>query len=413
MKKKILSIFFIFIFVFSVSVLAYADTWYYSVGEYAENPTLNEMEALVYSNVGLSSTKYYIYGSSDSYSGRTKTSWYSRVGNGWVFYPNYDNSTVCPSGKTAYRSYIYMYDSSSNSYVEHSDVDCWCFRYWEDDGGELSYGPSEGYYIHSDYSLCNCGYDNSSYYVPIASCKENAKLWLDTKDISYLGNAGDFVEIPKPINVSCYLASSENALYVYYENVDYEVLNDFTTRIWGYYRYTDATGSDVIVSDIAQQDNTYSRRGQFKIDLSYLELYDTGSVFLIMCNRENVGDVNVDSEWLYIEYRVDSDTYIIGHYDKNNGGVSDFEERNIIDYSVKNDSYTGGVNSSVSGIITPSNGDYSFLGGLFNGFGLLGNNGLIAYIGQLFSFLPPEIIILLTAGVSAMVVVALFKLLVH
>lgn len=237
-----------------------------------------------------------------------------------------------------------------------------------------------------------------------APSEEYALKYFQTMDVSYLGNGADYVHVPSPKNVSFYLAKDENGGYVYYENESYSLNGfDLKTRLVIVYSYIDASGERVDIS-MNEVDLDYLTRNQYFIDFAPLENYDTGCVAINVFNYASNGSVMAFcDEPKSIEYSLNSDFFTWYEY-----GTDDIKKIPIVDYGKYNPSYTGGVGG---GSISPGiDSDYGFLDGVFNAFGLIGENGLIQFMGELFSFIPTPIIVALSGFVFAAIIIALFKM---
>ena len=402
MKKKIV-ILLCFIMVFMINIVAYAD--YTNVGVYGGGvPDKSQMISLA--------EQYYSFDSS-----KCENYIYMCWDNTAYLIPMYDYILVKNTlnvGSGLYSTNIYQYDDN-NLILNNlgSDVPN-AFKWKRDEEGTFS---DSGHFTSFIFSEENDCWENSPNVFEndcmIFESTSNALLFYETGDYSYIKNVFDIIKekIPSPKNVSAYLASEENALYIYYENDEYITNNELKTRLGVVYRYINASGDNVEIKT-ENIECEYLTRNQIKVDLSTLNEYDTGLVFCPLFNVEICGGQEVLGSPMSITYYLGEDTCRVATYD-DNWTIEKYQDLLINDYSNKNDAYTGGTRVDFdSGIASAGQSDYGFLDNLFDGFGLLGNNGLIAYITNLFSFIPDEIKILLGAGVSAMIVIALFKLVV-
>ncbi len=275
-------------------------------------------------------------------------------------------------------------------------------------------------YYFTDEGLEYYGYDQECTQ-PIASSEENALLYLQTGDISYLYNFEDLVDVSMVNNFSIYKASEENNAYLYYENstgftdLSINVIDDgsMNTIIEYKYIYYDAAGDVVDITDFEVVTLDYYRRNQYAISLEPINNFDTGCITGYIYNYWQVGGESNSINFTY-DPNKDNYGYFVLDPDGNKVGVSlendAVIQKDALDFITKNDSYTG---ADVSDGVDTSflSGDFSFLGFIFSGFGLLGENGLIALMGKTFEFMPPEFVILIGSGIVAVIILCFVKIL--
>lgn len=254
---------------------------------------------------------------------------------------------------------------------------------------------------------------------PYCVNEEYALKYFQTMDASYLENASDFLDKPPaPHDVALYKASNEKSIYLYWENSEgfndgVDIVEDGSkqTYIEYNYYYSNTAGESVLIDDTCSEYFPYSKRYQYKIDISKILEYDTGFIIGSLYNYWNYENLTLISNEVRFMYNMKSEILTLTYVD-DNGSVIDTTVYDVTDYFEKNNSFTGGI-IPLRDISAPSDGDYDFLSGIANVFGLLGNNGVMAIISDTMAFIPAPIVVIVTGFVSVAVLIALFKLFVH
>lgn len=401
-----------FVLVFSMTFNALAVNLGTGVGSYDGAPNVNQMMALYNKYVG-GSYAYYYYHADSSYSGRSNCAWFGVMPSNYVLVKR---STTSSSGN--YYTNLYYLDENGNvTWADPSNNVV--YQYLPDSGGTFSYNTNFDLYVTSDNKVCcNGQYDLAiESNIPIASTLDNAAMFLKTGDAAYLDNGVLFEDVERPINVALYKASEEGNYYLYWENdgVTEEAKKKYTTFIRYELKYQDAGGNSKYIKDPYSLEYPFEGRFQVALDYSDLLLYDSSYVRMYLYNGRNLG-TDEDPNWAYsdevcIEIPLNhSDSYYITLYDKEGTPIKT-NEYVLNDYGTKNESFTGGTPVDIpSNIPSAGSGDYGFFNYLMTGFGLLGDNGLLALVGKLFSFLPVELFARIEYGIYALVAVGVFKL---
>lgn len=411
----------IFVFLFSINV--YGDTSYSVTTPYDAPPTADEMRAMIYSCTGLSYPDYYFYAHDPKYSNRKLTTYYVFIQSNWCLIPsdNTFSSSAC-GREICYASIAKLKSDNSVSLSDSTSA----FRYYESSGGLLRHLDSYYFYLHTDdNSLCTCSFEAnggwSDYLIPICSSLDNATAWLQHEDAGYLVNGELFIEVPVPEDVAMYEASEEQNIYLYWENSEgfpegVTSITDNSMQTWIEYGYYYKNVNDewkFITGDVVEDILPYNRRTQYNISTAPLDGYETGAIIGRIQNKWTLGGIGEALpspyvEFFYIPYL---NEYYVYYYD-DEGNYIKMNSYPLNDYGSKNDAFTGGVvpNSDLM-VSSPADSDvdYNFFSYLFNGFGLLGNNGIVAAIGSFFTYLPKELMALLIGGVAAVIGVAIFK----
>lgn len=252
--------------------------------------------------------------------------------------------------------------------------------------------------------------------MPIATSVENALLYYQTMDYSYLENASEFLDKPEPpSNVSFYQASDENSIWVYWENYKFYTAENVTAKTCYDYSYFYKNASDEEILLDGPYSNSKDYVDRYQVGLSYLPIlnYDNGFMVIRLWNEVNYNGVVKSSDIVSLLYypNLNYVSKIIFDVDTQEQ-LSETVSKSVVDYKTYNESFTGG-NITLSDIPTASDGDFSLLSGLSSGFGLLGNTGLLGLMASLFTYLPEKIIELIVYGVKAVIAIALFKFLIH
>lgn len=333
-------------------------------------------------------------------------------------------SSISSDGKIFYSHQLVTYYLDDDGEMKEVENQHMAIRYY----WQFSNDPYLTIYKLGEYKNSYITEENMEYFEleqycnqPIANSAENALLYLQTGDPTYLTNADDVVDVPMVNNFSIYEASEENNMYLYYENssgfpdLSTNILDDGSKNtIIGYkYFYYDASGDAVDISDYEVVTLDYYRRNQYAISLEPISSYDTGMIAFYIYNYWSPGGKSDEIAGNY-DPNKDSYGYWVLDPEGNKVGVSlendAVIEKDALDFVTKNDSYTGAdVSDEVDNNFL--SGDFSFLGFIFSGFGLLGDNGLIALIGETFEFVPPEFIVLIGAGIVGVIILCFVKLL--
>lgn len=249
---------------------------------------------------------------------------------------------------------------------------------------------------------------------PIAKDEESALLYLQTGDYSYLYNCEDIakenVKVPQPKNVSLYRASLENKIYIYWEN-DTSLFEKYVMdSIVGIrYKYLDADGNDVYLTDFELNQVDFLERNQYGVDYGEIVNYDTGCVVITLQNRLYIGTSEILSDLVVSSYAPILDQYNIYVWDNESGDVSNESTFIGSDYGEYQAGYTGG-NLPKLELDSAKNSDYSFIGSMLTGFGLLGDNGVLQMISDSIGVIPTEILLMIEVFVGAACIIGLFKM---
>ncbi len=412
MKKKIIQAYMIFIMCIACITYVYAyprtdvpDLYLYASEDYgSREPTLSNLISQLSG-----------FGYAFNYDQYIVHHWYDEI---QVFIlPSevvaYVSDTSDSDGGVKYYSFLYLDD--------YGDVQVYDFSragyntlHWYCSGNYIiqSIKNERVWTFDSTESIINC---------KLAADYDSAAAYLTTRDLIYLENAENYVDVPAPHDIALYEASNENNIYLYWENtegISYEVdsITDNSKQTWieyGYY-YENISGEEKLITDDLMFDILpYSRRDQYCIDLAPLEGFENGMVIGTIYNKWSLGGIGslIESprvEFFYIPYL---DEYHIYYYDED-GNELKLNTYPVNDYGDYNSSFTGGIKPE-SDLLAPAegaNGEYDFFDYIASGFGLLGSHGLISLIASLFSFFPPEIFMIITAGISAVVGVAVWHM---
>lgn len=408
MKKRIFAIFLI-VLTLSMNIISYGAVE--DLGKQESPPSIDMMKAWIYQGYGMNMDEYHLFGYG-------LPVWSARKSVTWLYYIPKDSVLVpyqfVNDGNGELLSIRYKSAHYEDSVLVYDEM--YYFRFCNDDGGSLgkyscnyiTYNVQEGYWGTNSEELVF-----HDFRIPYASSVENALLYYENGcDLSYLGNGEQFIDIDSPYNVRAYLASEENALYLYYENKSLASFSDLSTYMYVTYKYVNMDG-DAEDIDIYSERYDYKTRNQVKIPLQTIMNYENGYVLIGLVNSKLLNGVYVNCrEYIAIEYSLNSNYYDLYIVDYENGEMLQSVQYPITDYSEYNSGFTGGTkpNSSIVGSV---DGNYDILSYLFNGFGLIGDNGALKMIGDTFSFIPQPIIVLLIAFVSIAIIIALFKLVIH
>ena len=144
----------------------------------------------------------------------------------------------------------------------------------------------------------------------------------------------------------------------------------------------------------------------------YGGIYKIGDEKLYIRNYYYDGTYKHYSNWIVLEFDSEEDAWMNPEMNstvvEKEGSELDVDDNGVPiqpDSNVVQDSeYTGGVNENYERV-----DGTDLISWIKNGFGLGGDNGVLGMMGESFSFIPGEIWAVFAAGISLMVVVAVFK----
>lgn len=144
----------------------------------------------------------------------------------------------------------------------------------------------------------------------------------------------------------------------------------------------------------------------------YGGIYKIGDEKLYIRNFYYDGTYKHYSNWIVLEFDSEEDAWMNPEMNstvvEKEGSELDVDDNGVPiqpDSNVVQDSeYTGGVNENYERV-----DGTDLISWIKNGFGLGGDNGVLGMMGESFSFIPGEIWAVFAAGISMMVVVAVFK----
>lgn len=130
--------------------------------------------------------------------------------------------------------------------------------------------------------------------------------------------------------------------------------------------------------------------------------------FAFVVQNHSIDDVK-KSDYAFIRVFVDKNGVSVYSSGSEDNSYNKQPIKNETDYSKDNGySYTKDDFTSIN-----STSNEGFINSILSGFGLIGDNGLLSFLGGVFAYIPEWLWALIGAGVTFMVIIALFKLVVH
>lgn len=426
--KKILSILLICIFVLSMPLCAYADesavedeyTRYYikALCSYSKN---DDYTIGYYYDVAFNIDKKLVgYVNSNDESCRIKLLLFDETGvirDAGIFLQNingYCNFSVEPNGTTISGKYIYEYDGSTFNFfsVDYENVN--------KGETELKWGTSK---------IEDSGFINTN--IPYFSTQEECMAYINGEiGVESALNSSEIIEhaydserVPLPLDFKILYENSRYYLVWEYSSEDLEKISKVKIDVINEKFYARVhTLKDYIENPIDYEidfSNVYEPQLANKIDITkevnglreYIEekYYKHDLQFEIHFTLEGI--------WKLSDVKIlhSNKVHAVMTIEKTDeGGLSTDCDSYITDKdnNVLDDYYLLGPPKEIDvGYISGDSG--TFLGYLFNGFGMLGDNGFLACCKAIFGCFPSFVWDLLSAGLSAAIVVFLIKLLFH
>lgn len=327
--------------------------------------------------------------------------------------------------------------------------------------GTLRFVPGKGFIVYNSY-----GDFPGVNFSKLVSYKSNVRCYLElfgsADELSQYkyaikegsveaDNESDFLpsrygvlEVPQNLSVTTkeggfFSLGESDTLVVKWSQTDENYKNWETEFLfYGSYKYRNTLlifGDWHYANDLFWFDDTiYTRRLSYTVDLDSIiwssgkleqAIYDdlgyisgtTGHIVdttFYLRNKYNDGEYNYYSNWIRVT--INSDGEVITdeerqssfeeiEYDDDKKGDSgqNFADKQP-DGNLNADSiYDGSTQTSIEG------NEMNLISSIETGFGLLGDNGIIAMLSDLFTYVPNEIWILVCSGIGIMVLIAVFK----
>lgn len=208
-----------------------------------------------------------------------------------------------------------------------------------------------------------------------------------------------------------------------YNYIDFRYRDSFLIFSWADWKYVEDyyAGQSIIETyklsyKHRHRENLDDRELHDKISAEYPTdyggIYKIGDEKLYIRNYYYDGTYKHYSNWIVLEFDSEEDAWINPEMNstvvEKEGSELDVDDNGVPiqpDSNVVQDSeYTGGVNENYERV-----DGTDLISWIKNGFGLGGDNGVLGMMGESFSFIPGEIWAVFAAGISMMVVVAVFK----
>ena len=208
-----------------------------------------------------------------------------------------------------------------------------------------------------------------------------------------------------------------------YNYIDFRYRDSFLIFSWADWKYVEDyyAGQSIIETyklsyKHRHRENLDDRELHDKISAEYPTdyggIYKLGDEKLYIRNYYYDGTYRHYSNWIVLEFDSEEDAWMNpemnstvvekegSELDVDDDGVPFQPDSNV----VQDSEYTGGVNENYERV-----DGTDLISWIKNGFGLGGDNGVLGMMGESFSFIPGEIWAVFAAGISMMVVVAVFK----
>jgi hypothetical protein len=208
-----------------------------------------------------------------------------------------------------------------------------------------------------------------------------------------------------------------------YNYVDFKYRNSVLIFSWADWKYVEDYYAGQSVVDTyklsykhshfknVEDDELHDRMSE-DYPTDYGGIYKIGDEKLYIRNYYYDGTYKHYSNWIVLEFDSEEDAWMNPEMNstvvEKEGSELDVDDNGVPiqpDSNVVQDSeYTGGVNENYERV-----DGTDLISWIKNGFGLGGDNGVLGMMGESFSFIPGEIWAVFAAGISMMVVVAVFK----
>lgn len=251
--------------------------------------------------------------------------------------------------------------------------------------------------------------------VPIFNSKKACDEYAATGSIDGAVAVPDELKCEKPQNLSLYTDDNNNKMVnIVWKQTD-NIKSSYRSQITVVYQYKD--------------DDDYSDMKGFIIDQDYITSCDNVVSFNL---SEIITNSGLDISGGYTQINL---AFGVFNYDVSNSlGKSDTEvvailiNKNGIFYQltddngnivqgqpIKNSTQFKNDNGYSPGDFTTidSVSNNGFINSILSGFGLIGNNGLMSFLTNVFAYVPSWLWSLIGTGIAFMVIIALFKLVVH
>lgn len=326
------------------------------------------------------------------------------------------NDYICVGYIYVYGGYEYLtlliYDKDTKTYISAVNVyHQMCVetikynndnptQYKETEGGSLKYMYA------TDIVKTN---------VPIFESKKSCDDYAATSSIKGAVALPDELKCEKPQDLSLYSDNNNNNIVNIVWKQTEDIKSSYRSQITVAYQYKD--------------DDDYSDMKGFIIDKDYMTSDDNVVRFNLTEIITNSGlDISGGYTQINLAFGVfnydtsgvlgNSDTETVAILINKNGIFYQLDDDtgNIIEgQPIKNETQFKNDNGYSPGdfttIDTVSNN--GFINSIISGFGLIGDKGLLSFLKGVFAYIPVDIWSLFVAGVSFMIIVALFKMIVH
>lgn len=342
----------------------------------------------------------------------------------------YCNFSLEPNGTTISGNYRYEYDGStfdfysvSYEHVNNGEAELkWDTSKIEDSGfinTNIPYFSSQEEclaYISGDLSVKNA-INYESDICDILYDLEAPKN-LKIKDVQNTGTDGYFLITWEQTD-----ENYKNWQTEIYRYVDFRHRSSVLIFSWADWNYVDDYYVGQTIIDTYKlsykhhhldnlNDEELSDRIHNEYPNDYGGIYEYQDEKIYMRNYYYDGTYRHYSNWLVLEFDSEEDAWINPEMNstvvEKEGSELDIDDNGVPiqpDSNVVQDSeYTGGVNENYERV-----DGTDLISWIKNGFGLGGENGVLGMMGESFSFIPGEIWAVFVAGISMMVVVAIFK----
>lgn len=167
-------------------------------------------------------------------------------------------------------------------------------------------------------------------------------------------------------------------------------------------------------SQIINNNYDTSATNKIKFDISnivkrYALAKDSDNIcFAFVVQNHSIDDVK-KSDYAFIRVFVDKNGVSVYSSGSEDNSYNKQPIKNETDYSKDNGySYTKDDFTTIN-----STSNEGFINSILSGFGLIGDNGLLSFLAGVFAYIPEWLWVLIGTGVTFMVIIALFKLVVH
>lgn len=428
MKKKIyLSILLICVFVgmFSVVLIAFAD-------DYGGNPNLVPVEK----EYGYKYSKDWTFSNyinnvdfpSIAYNTLIENSSNTQLATNYKVWGVKKNDYICVGYVYVYGGYEYLalliYDKETKTYISAVNTyHQFCVEDIEyNNGNPAEHRETEGGILRYYYST---GIIKTN--VPVFNSKKACDKYASTGSIEGALAVPDELkcESPQKLDVYC---SNDNIYDLTLVWQQYEDTTDMYSVVEVGYTYNfdldyhmppnyfDNGLPEVFKKNSQIIDNNYSTSAtnKVKFDVSnivkrYALANDTDNICFVFVVQNNSVDNTKSSSYAFVRVFVDKNGVNVYSSGSEDNSYNKQPIKNETDYSKDNGySYTKDDFTTIN-----STTNEGFINSIISGFGLIGNNGLLPLLGGVFAYIPDWLWALIGTGVTFMVIIALFKLVVH